>query len=175
MNASGTAVGRDHNGAALWSSTGAETVLTTPDGWDSSSAHYVNAKGQSIGGAEIVNHQTGDPFDEAVSWSPTGAVTELEKLSGYSQSAALAINARGASVGECYNSNGQTAQTVACRWDPSGLVHSLAPILGSHWTQTSATGLDDRGDIIGTGLFDGAQAGFILHYLPNGAAHVAQV
>jgi hypothetical protein len=100
--------------------------------------------------------------DEAVLWSPSGQATVRENLGGIGpsvQSQALAINASGWSVGFSYN---QTGTQDAVLWSPSGKVTNLGAVLGSAWTDTEAVGINNRGDILDSGDYDGGHYGFLL-------------
>ncbi len=65
---------------------------------------------------------------------------------------ALAINDFGQSVG---NSNTASGAQDAVLWGPKGKVTNLANILGSGWTETEATSINNAGDILGEGIYDG--------------------
>ncbi len=95
---------------------------------------------------------------EAVRWSPTGAVTVLSTPVG-DQSEALSINKAGAAVGYVEDS---ANVTTAMYWGPRGHAASLNTILGSAWTDTVATGINNAGDIVGTGNYNGLMEAFEL-------------
>jgi probable HAF family extracellular repeat protein len=161
INASGESVGYSANGddgidAVLWSPTGAAKVLQdVPGGLGNDQAFAINASGQSIGYAQSAN---GSP--EAVLWSPTGAATVLTGPD-LAQAVVSAINNAGESVGYFAADNGSDAAL----WSPTGTVTNLNRILGSGWSDTEATGINNAGDIIGHGDYQDAQAAFLLMHV----------
>ena len=50
----------------------------------------------------------------------------------------------------------------AVLWSPSGKVTNLGAVLGSAWTDTEAVGINNRGDILDSGDYDGGHYGFLL-------------
>ena len=69
------------------------------------------------------------------------------------------INDAGWSVG--YSATGSSSYE-AVLWSPAGKATDLGAVLGSAWTETYATGLNDSGDIIGYGDYHGGVYGFLL-------------
>ena len=165
MNASGTGLGFDGSNAAEWSSAGVETLLANAPGQSGSWANAINASGQAAGfsgwQSGVVSQQgTGviSPNAEAVKWDSTGAVTVLKTPVGDS-SMALAINKAGATVGYVENAAGVMA---ARYWGPTGAVTNLQNLLGPGWSDTSASGINNVGDIVGQGVFNGTQEAWEL-------------
>lgn len=116
----------------------------------------INDAGKSIGVSELSG------FQDVVLWSPSGQATVRENPGGIGpsvQSQALAIIASGWSVGFSYN---QTGTQDAVLWSPSGKVTNLGAVLGSAWTDTEAVGINNRGDILDSGDYDGGHCGFLL-------------
>jgi hypothetical protein len=74
----------------------------------------------------------------------------------FSQS--IAINAAGRSVGFSDIAGGGTE---AVYWSPQGKATNLGAVLGSAWSDT-AVGINNKGDIIGYGEYDGGRYGFLL-------------
>jgi hypothetical protein len=77
---------------------------------------------------------------------------------------ALALNNKGQSVG--YYDGGPGA-TVAALWSATGAVTDLDNILGSAWSNTEATGINNAGDIIGQGDDDNGAGFFLLMHVPS--------
>ncbi len=72
----------------------------------------------------------------------------------HGESQAYAINDAGWSVG--------FSGADAMLWSPSGKATDLDAVLGSAWSDTDAVGINDSGDIIGYGDYDGGVYGFLL-------------
>ena len=86
--------------------------------------------------------------------SSSGKSTVLQDVGGEGYSYAGAINASGWSVG--------ASNREAALWWPSGKATELGAVLGSAWSDTDAVGLNNSGDIIGCGVYDGGVYGFLL-------------
>jgi hypothetical protein len=149
VNASGYSVGSSETStgqdAVLWSPTGKATVLQGVGGVDSIALH-INASGQSVGVSG------GQP----VLWSPSGKATVLQTL-GFGGMVS-AINASGQSVGVSSGPSGNEAVL----WSSSGAATDLGAVLGAAWSDSEAIGFNNRGDIVGEGVYDGVQTGFLL-------------
>jgi hypothetical protein len=52
-------------------------------------------------------------------------------------------------------------------WSPSGKATNLGAILGSAWGGTEATGINNSGDIIGTGFYQGSMSSFLLMHVSS--------
>ena len=156
INASGQIVGysqRANGGgyeAALWSSGGAGTTLQDIGGSDYSMALGINASGQ------IVGTSMASMNFEAVLWSSTGDVTALDSP-GWSE--AYGINDSGQIVGWSLAASGSREAVL---WASTGVGTDLASILGGDWTSSTATAINDQGDIVGGGNYMGSSAGFLL-------------
>ena len=150
LNASGTSCGQDGLNAVIWSPTGVEPVLTSLDNTAQSVALSINAAGQTCGYSG----------NDAVLWSSTGATTVLAHPGGSSVKAeAVNINSDGDTVGY-YDNASNTG--FAAYWNSAGKLTNLANILGSGWSDTNATGVDNVGDISGYGMLNGLDELFIL-------------
>jgi hypothetical protein len=55
----------------------------------------------------------------------------------------------------------------AVLWSPSGKATDLGAVLGPAWSDTNASGLNDSGDILGNGYYNGGFYSFVL--TPGGA------
>ena len=118
------------------------TDLGTFDGVQSAQASDINDAGQVVGGART----------HAFLWQ-NGVLTDLGTLGGNS-SAAAAVNAVGQVVGAASTAAPSTSHAV--RWD-NGVITNLIPGQAS-----SATGINDSGQIIGT--LNATFSGFLLDH-----------
>lgn len=137
-------------------SSGAMQDLGTA-GWDSSTAYGMNDNGQVVGRVALYDNQT---------WN---AVLFGGAILGGTQSTAWDINNDGLIVGE---SGGQ-----AMLWE-DGQMKNLNSLIDptSGWTLQSARAINEKGQIVGKGSFNGATRAFLLkpsayHWInPNGGA-----
>ena len=144
----------------MWSPSGKATVLQDAGGPGISQPNAINAAGWSAGISSTAQQFGSD----AVLWSPSGKATVLQDAGGQGASDALGINDFGWSVGDSFTANfGQDAVL----WSPSGKATDLGAVLGPAWSVTQAVGINDLGDIVGTGDFKGVGSGFLL--TPDGA------
>lgn len=140
--------------AVLWNKGIRQDLGTLPGGTESR-AIAVNALGQIIGTSSL-RPATGNEavLYRAFLWG-SGRMHDLGTLLGDKQSSASAINAKGNVVG----ASGERG----CLWrggKPLDL-NALIPA-ASGWTLQGATGINDRGQIVGTGLHRGKKRGFLL-------------
>jgi len=133
--------------------------LETLGGYNSYGAG-IDASGQVVGSS-----QTASGYMHAFLWT-AGSMQDLGTLGG-SNSFGLGVNDNGSVVG--YSLTPGNAATHAFLYTNGVMtdLNSLLPI-GSGWTITSAYGIDDNGDIVGTGLFDGEQYAVELIDPPSG-------
>jgi hypothetical protein len=169
INDLGQIVGESSVHATLWSaSTGAATTLPDIGSQGVSWALGINASGQIAGFSATATAPDGVvTSQEAVLWSAlAGTGTALQDVGRTGFSEALAINGPGQIVGFSDTANGMDAVL----WDAStGVGADLAGILGSDWTNTQATGINDVGDIVGFGTFMGSGTeGFLM--IPTASA-----
>ena len=171
INAAGLIVGNsDISGgeshAFLWKS-GTMGDLGTLGG-SGSSANAVNAAGQVVGWS-----YTGSGAKHAAVWQ-NGTVTDLGILGG-TTSDAYAVNSAGQIVGASTFSATSTA-THAFLWQ-NGKMTDLNSLLsgGSGWILLDATGINDKGQIVGDGTHGGVATEFLLTLPTSTAAHVALV
>ena len=153
VNASGL-----HFDAVLWSPSGKATVLQDAGGQRFSFGEALNSADQVAGFSRTAGGQ------DAVLWSSSGKATVLQDAGGRRNSEALAINDFGWSVGYSKTATGEDAVL----WSPSGKATNLATVPGSAWKDTEARGLNDSGDIVGSGEYKGGTYGFLL--TPNGVS-----
>lgn len=127
----------------------------------------INISGQIVGWSGIA----GSSNAHAVLWSG-GAVTDLGTVNGITYNQANAINAAGQIVGtadpHCY----PCVNPVPWLRQPGGALTDLNTLIpaGSGWTLQQANGINDRGQIVGAGLHNGATHAFLL--TPAFAANV---
>jgi hypothetical protein len=148
----GNVVGTESNEipeqAILWSPRGKATFLQDVGGQNRSIVIALNAFGQSVG---VSDDSAGG--QEAVLWSPTGTGVVLQNPDGFASTAAFAINNAGQSVGYGFLDPDGT-QADAVLWSSSGKEADLNKFLGPDWqySDTFATGINNKGDIIGVGF-----------------------
>jgi hypothetical protein len=137
--------------AVLWSPSGKATVLQDVGGQDYSDVIAINDAGQSVG------NSAGD----AVLWLPSGKATVLQDVGGQDYSDVFAINDAGQSVGTSFTETGFDAVL----WSPSGKATDLGAVLGSAWSDTKAVRINNSGDIIGSGYYQGSMSSFLLMHV----------
>jgi len=93
----------------------------------------------------------------------TSDVTILPLLAGGLRSSANDINERNQVVGSSETLSGSTMVNHAFLWDQAdGLTVNLNDWAPAGWVLTSATAVNDNGDIVGNGLLNGEPHGFLL-------------
>jgi probable HAF family extracellular repeat protein len=172
LNAGGTVVGRAQlpsgdTHAFSWHS-GKMTDLGTLGGnygGGSSIANAVNADGL-VAGQSSVKADSG--VVHAFRWGGRDGFDDLGVLSGGQNSFALGINSDGVVVGGS-ETTGRVFHAFIVRTNGSGkpmkmidLNTELDSRTGSGWVLTSATAINDAGQIIGYGSHRGVQAAFLL-------------
>jgi probable HAF family extracellular repeat protein len=181
INAAGQVVGDDMRGvfaqqAFLYdSATGKMTALPTPPGMNSL-ARAVNARGDVIG--EIAKPHA----DGCVALWQNGQVKKLGALPGTERSIGAALNDRGQAAGTAVIPDRPEKQlprflSYFQRFIPlppgplgtawvyrDGKMSDLNALIprGSGWTLETATGINDRGQIVGQGLHGGQERAFLL-------------
>jgi hypothetical protein len=89
----------------------------------------------------------------------TDSLTILPVLAGGLRSAASDVNELNQVVGNSESTAGNRAVT----WDESGAITDLNNMITAHgWVLTSATAINDYGDVAGTGTLHGVAHGFLL-------------
>lgn len=148
---SGTSGGYRH--AVLWSG-GTITDLGTLPGGVASNASAINTAGQVVGWSNTGPSSVSYP----VIWY-NGSVTALSGvLWGYGRG----INSRGDVVGAA-GFSGSAQYSRAFLWS-NGTMTNLNTLLpaGSGWVLEHAWDINDAGQIVGDGLFNGQRRGFLL-------------
>jgi len=155
INAAGQVVGSYDDRACLWDN-GTRRDLGTLPGHASSTARAVNSLGQAAG--ESV---AGTGLESrAVLWD--GASTrDLGALTGDPSSRANDINSLGQVVGRSGSMDGVVSRAVL--WQAGAIIdlNSLIPP-GSGWELKVAYGINDAGQIAGSGLHGGLRRAFLM-------------
>ena len=139
----------------LWTQPGPMTDLGTFGG-DNGQANWINDAGEVVGKADLPGSETHDAF----LWK-SGVLNDLGTLPGDSCSNAYQINSRGQIVG---TSEDQTLCGItgehAFLWENGGPMVDLNTLIppGSSLQLTFAYAVNDRGEIVGTGLPSGCAA-----------------
>lgn len=138
--------------AVQWNASGAIAALPQPANTFQSQAFSVNAGGVAVGDVVL----TTDRHAHAVMWA-NGSVTDLNAPgTGTGEAVANAINNSGVIVGGGGNGHGFVYQNGTA----TDLNTLIAPTAGL--TLSSATGINDNGQIAGTATLNGQQVGYIL-------------
>jgi len=163
INASGAAAG-----TAMNADGGFQAFTVGPDGTVTllTGLGGANSYGMSIGGGGAVagHTQLSTGAMQAVIWNGTVA-TSLGSLGG-ANSYGYGINSSGQAVGY---SDTAGAATAAFLFD-NGALYNLNALLapGSGWELTAAYAVNDAGQIVGRGLFQGVERAFLLTpFLPQ--------
>ncbi|HEY1685279.1 MAG TPA: DUF3466 family protein [Tepidisphaeraceae bacterium] len=151
--------------AVLWQN-GTVIDLTPGNTW--SKADGINDQGQVIGNMnESLNN--GGLINVPFLWDAIKGLTELSDFGdgGYAES----INDQGEIVGFVFNQDG--TETLASLW-VKGVLYNLNDLLpaNSGWVLEDATGINDAGDIVGSGIYDGQDEAFLL--TPDGAISIPE-
>jgi probable HAF family extracellular repeat protein len=156
VNARGEIVG---DPAYAWRA-GRLTPLPDLTGGRAAIAYAVNDAGVVVGVSA-----TSDPnVQHAVRWAGDVA-SDLGTLDGIPYSEARAVNAAGTIVGTADPRCMPCAAPRAWIWQPgAGRLAPLDALIpsGSGWTLRAATGINDRGQIVGTGMHGGALHAYLL-------------
>ncbi len=143
--------------AFLWSkATGMQDLATLPGG-GGSSANAINDFGQVAGGSSC-----GAACDHAVLWSKTrGSVQDLGVLPGTTFSNAYGMNNLGQVVGAAGYISSYAHAFV---WSQAGVMQDLNALIpaNSGWLLLYAFAINDKGQITGEGIVNGAMRAFLL-------------
>ncbi|HWX20709.1 MAG TPA: hypothetical protein VN578_12490 [Candidatus Binatia bacterium] len=148
------AAGQNH--AFLWQN-GAMADLGTLLGGSSSAAAAINGAGQIVGNGSTTN------FGSHAVLFQNGVVTDLGVPSGFASSTANAINIHGVVVGS--TSVGSYRGVVHAFVAQNGVItdlNRLIPGNSGSWILQTATGINDAGQIVGSGTTNGIQRAFLL-------------
>jgi probable HAF family extracellular repeat protein len=155
INARGQIVGGP---AYVWRA-GRVTLLPDLTGGRSALALAINVAGVVVGVSA-----TADPTAQhAVRWSG-GVATDIGTVDGIPYSEARAVNAAGQVVGTADRQCTPCPAPRAWIWQPGTPITALDTLLpaGSGWSLRAANGINDRGQIVGTGLHNGVPHGYLL-------------
>ncbi len=127
-------------------------------GGANSYAMAVNSRGSVVGHAQAI-----DGFLHAVLWS-SGGIVDLGTLGG-SSSYAYGINDAGQVVGYAWTGGGMRAFLYA-----NGVLTDLNALVdaGSGWTLMAAYDINNGGQIVGTGIYQGVEHAFRLDLAASG-------
>jgi PKD repeat protein len=171
INDAGFAVGKRQRYGLV----GSSAILTTPEFGDvtylpipnGGYAAAINNQNMVVGATG--NNSTTDEYAHAYLYDyNTGTFQDLGTLNGGLTSSAADINERNQVVGTSWLVTRLTSlydptQYRAVIWDNGQIVDLNTLILSdSGWLLTSATAINDNGDIVGSGLKDGQVHGFLL-------------
>lgn len=166
INAVGQVVGSP---AFVWKS-GTLTMLPVLAGASAgdAGATAINISGQIVGWSGVAGSSGAE---HAALWSG-GTVTDLGTIGGSAYNQATAINAAGQIVGTADPHCQPCANPVAWLRQPGGALTDLDTLIpaGSGWTLEQANGINDRGQIVGAGLHNGALHAYLL--TPSFAANI---
>ncbi len=159
VNAAGQVVG---DPAFVWRGGHLTKLPGLPGGsaeWYQPTATAINISGQIAGSASAsssIDHR-------AVIWRG-GAVADVGTIDGIAFSEATGINAAGQVVGTADPKCRPCPAPRAWFWQPGGVITALDTLIpaGSGWTLREANGINDRGQIVGSGLHGGALHAFLL-------------
>ena len=143
------------NGRAFLARDGLSYELGVLPGHASSDARAINNKGQVVG-----NSVTETGLSHACLWN-LGSMHSLGPLPGDSSSQAQALNNDGAAVGR--SGPGDFSVSRAVIWQDGVAMDLNRLITSPGWVLSSATGINDRGQIVGAGLRDGQLRAFLLN------------
>lgn len=166
INNTGTVVGdgRLANGTfqgLVWNPDGTVTTLGTLGG-SSSQASAVNSSGEVVGFASLASG-----YQHAFA-ATGGTMSDLGTLGGSSY--AYGVNDSGEVVGYSYLTDGDLHAFLY--YDGTMLdLNSLLPA-NSGWVLEGAFGINDAGQITGTGLYDGQSTAFLMTDPPAGPSSI---
>jgi probable HAF family extracellular repeat protein len=101
---------------------------------------------------------------QAVVWTATGLV-ELGTLRGFAFSSGYAISDAGQVVGWCYpTAHCELKHGRAIIWDRTNGLQDLNDLIdhATGWILNKATGINNDGEIVGCGIYEGKQQSFLL-------------
>ena len=142
---------------------GTEAVLWSSSTRTGKALQDVGSPGTSLAtGINNFGQIVGSSGPQAVLWSASTLTgMPLQNVGDAALSQANGINNLGQIVGFVQTAPSITTEAVV--WSSStGRGINLAPFLGSDWTDTEATAINDSGDIVGFGLFNHVVTGFLL-------------
>jgi probable HAF family extracellular repeat protein len=172
----GTSSGINFGRAVVWTRDGGMQDLGAPPRLGSTYANGINASGDVVGSGHFPNQL------HALLWTSSGGIQELgEFFGGFTYRAANDINDIGQVVGG--TSSDGLERSGAFVWTSSNGLEVLSDLLdssGAGWRLTTATAINNGGQIVGVGENpSGASHAFLLTPIPEpgtwGVAAVALV
>lgn len=160
INDAGQVVGTswdDINGIAfLWTAGAGFSDLGNLPGFRYAYATAINTSGQVVG---QLSNDTG-PID-GFFWTAGSGMTDLGALPGFAYIQPYAINAGGVVVGQASNDSPRSGRAFI--WQ-NGTITDLNTLIpgGSGWVLSIAIGINDNGQITGTGIVGGQMHAFLL-------------
>ena len=151
--------------AVLWQEDEMIDLGTLPGG-EIAQARAINENGQIVGYSTTgPEQQFSGPGMHAFLWEE-GVFTDLGTLPGADTSLAYDMNESGKAVGYAMTpgtGGDPNGRFVAVVWLDGAIVdlNDVIPA-GSGWDLTAAWGINDAGQIVGSGLLNGVQRGFVL-------------
>ena len=124
-------------------------------GGDESWAYAINNAGQVVGSASFISTDT-----HAFLFDETTGMSDLGTLGGYT-SAAFALNSKGLVVGTAELTSRESRAFV---WSSSEGMRDLNEFIpvNAGWILSEARGVNDSGQIVGSGLLNGKPSAFLL-------------
>lgn len=151
-----SSVGELGTHAFLWSSTGGMIDLRDLAG----GSDYSFARGLNDAGYVVGNSSASTGW-RAFLWSSSDGMTDLGELAGgIDGSFASDINNSGFITGSSMSAAGSRAVL----WTPSGEIIDLNDLVDGDlgWVLTEASRINERGEIVGRGFFNGREGAFLL-------------
>ncbi len=140
------------------------TVLRGLPGCQASRANAINERGQIAGSCDFgwSNERPRNRLSHPVLWQ-NGRPRDLGRLRGDTGSMAAALNDAGQVVGTSSNNAQSSLSYRAFLWQ-SGRMLNLNALIPSRsaWHLDTATGINDRGQIVGNGKHNGKPRSFLL-------------
>jgi probable HAF family extracellular repeat protein len=158
INGPGQVAGNTSDGRAfLWSSGSSPQYLSAPAGYDSARVTGINDLGQVIGSFynEISENYVAFVWSGGVSYTKLGGNSYLD----YTR--ATSINNNGQVLLNSDNLNGGFGDFIWTQATGAQLIDNPATAANG-WTQVSLTSINDLGQILGFGIYNGVRQAFLL-------------
>jgi uncharacterized membrane protein len=107
-------------------------------------------------------------------YTDSGGMQPLGFFSNWAYSVAYATNSKRQRVGFAWKGTGDNSHPIAVLWKPNGSAVNLQNGLvnGSGWELREADAINTGGEIVGVGLLQGQERGFLLTPVPTSASAV---